>query len=302
MTKDNVMTRQTSPTAQIEIKDLPANGLTFRCRVSGMENHGEPVIFLHGFPETSHLWEEVMRSLATQGYRCLAPDQRGYSPSARPKDVKQYAINELAADVIALADSVGFAKFHLVGHDWGAGCGWTVVQRYPERVQSWSALSIPHLAAFETAKQTDADQRRRSWYMGFFQMPRLPEFLLGLAARGKSSSLWASSSAQEVSDYQTVFRSFEGRKASLDWYRANRELPNQYGAVYLPTLLIWGNQDIAVGRAGIEMTRQYMKGEYTLLELEAGHALVQEQFEQVNHAIYSHIHAHPIQPEYAELH
>jgi pimeloyl-ACP methyl ester carboxylesterase len=259
-----------------------------------MENSGEPVILLHGFPETSHMWEGVLLSLAAKGYRCLAPDQRGYSPGARPEDIKSYGINDIASDVVALADLLGFSKFHLVAHDWGAGCGWTVVQLYPDRVQSWSALSIPHMAAFDRAKKTDPDQQRRSWYMGFFQIPMIPELMIGLATAGNPPSLWKDSSPEEVADYLTVFGSFEGRKATINWYRANRELLVQYGDVFLPTLSIWGNQDIAIGRAGVEMTQQYMKGEYTLIELDAGHTLVQEQFERVNHEILNHIQRHPI--------
>lgn len=140
---------------QIEIKELPANGMRFRCRVCGLENSGDLVILLHGFPETSHMREGVLISLASQGYRCLAPDQRGYSPGARPKDIADYHIKEIASDVIALADAVGFQKFHLVGQDWGSGCGWTVVQLYGDRVNSWSALSVPHMAAFECFKIID---------------------------------------------------------------------------------------------------------------------------------------------------
>ncbi len=289
------MESRTDSESQVEIKELQANGMTFRCRVCGLENSGEPVILLHGFPETSHLWEDILRSLASRGYRCLAPDQRGYSPGARPNNVASYRITEIASDIIALADAVGFQKFHLVGHDWGSGCGWTVVQLYPARVNSWSALSIPHLAAFSTAKKTDPDQKNRSWYMDLFQIPMIPEMLLSFAIAGNRSSLWKLSSDEEVADYLAVFKQFDGRRAALNWYRANKELPVQYGDVSLPTVLIWGNQDIVIGRAGVEMTKQYMKGEYSMIELDAGHALVQEKFERVNQEILSHIQRHSIE-------
>ncbi|MGB8701106.1 MAG: alpha/beta fold hydrolase [Thermosynechococcaceae cyanobacterium] len=278
----------------VEIRNLNANEMTFRCRVCGLENPGDPVVLLHGFPETSHLWEDTMRSLAAQGYRCLAPDLRGYSPEARPKGIENYRIDAIASDVVALANTLGFQTFHLVGHDWGAGCGWTVVEQYAERVQSWTALSIPHMAAFRQAKKTDADQKKRSWYMTLFQLPIIPELLSGLVLGGKHPALWKTSSDAEIADYLTVFNSFEGRKATINWYRANKELPIAYGNVLVPTVLLWGNQDIAIGRAGIEMTQDYMKGEYTLIELDAGHALVQEKFAQVNEAILNHLQRHPI--------
>lgn len=294
------METKTSQVA-VEIRELTANGMTFRCRVCGLENSGEPVILLHGFPETSHMWEGVLISLASQGYRCLAPDQRGYSPGARPKDIADYDIKEIASDTIALADAVGFQKFHLVGHDWGAGCGWTVVQLYSDRLNSWSALSIPHMAAFDTAKKTDPEQKKLSWYMDAFQIPIIPEVVFGFAVARNPSSLWKLSIAQEVADYLTVFRKFAGRKAAINWYRANKNLSIPYGDVFLPTLFIWGNQDIAIARAGVEMTKQFMQGEYSLIELDAGHALVQEQFERVNQEILNHIQRHPIIEKNTEL-
>ncbi len=281
---------QTSP---VEIQALPANGMVFRCRLSGPAQ-GEPVILLHGFPETSHMWEPVMISLAAEGYRCLAPDQRGYSAGARPAQLNHYQIDQIASDIVALADHQGWQKFHLVGHDWGAGCGWTVVTLYPERISSWTALSIPHMAAFDRAKKTDADQKQRSWYMDAFQLPVIPEQVFGLAIAMNRQSVWKYSSSAEIADYSTVFDDFNGRNAAINWYRANKTLPVTYGEVSLPTLLIWGTQDPVIGRAGVELTNSYMKGEYRLIELEAGHTLVQEKFQQVNQAILDQIRKHPI--------
>ena len=103
----------------IEVRDIAANGMMFRCRTDGAT--GEPVVLLHGFPETSHMWTALMPKLAAAGYRCLAPDQRGYSPGARPDDVEAYSYRNLASDIFALADAAGFDCFHLVGHDWGGG-------------------------------------------------------------------------------------------------------------------------------------------------------------------------------------
>jgi pimeloyl-ACP methyl ester carboxylesterase len=281
---------------EIEIREIAANGYTFRCRLCGLENAGEPVIFLHGFPETSHLWEGILQAFAREGYRCLAYDQRGYSAGARPQGNEHYRIDAIASDAIALADGFGWSKFHLVGHDWGSGCGWTIVQLYPEKVASWSALSIPHLAAFETAKKTDPEQILKSWYIGFFQLPLLPESALGFAVEGSHTSLWPFSSPEEIADYLTVFRSFEGRRATLDWYRANNTLPIAYGDVFIPTLMIWGNQDLFVGRAGVEMTRKYIKGDYSYLELNAGHNLVQEQFDRVLQALLDHVRKYSFNP------
>lgn len=130
--------------------------------------------------------------------------------------------------------------------------------------------------------------------MDFFQIPVLPETFFGFLVSGNPRSLWKLSSDEGVADYLSVFREFDGRRSTINWYRANKDFPIQYGNVSLPTILIWGNQDPAVGRAGVEMTKQYMKGEYSMLELDAGHALVQEKFERVNQEILNHIQQHPI--------
>ncbi|MEJ2130645.1 MAG: alpha/beta fold hydrolase, partial [Gammaproteobacteria bacterium] len=126
----------------MEIVDIEANGYTFTCRRCG--GAGPGVILLHGFPETSHMWTPLLERLASSGYRALAPDQRGYSPGARPEGAENYDYRHLVGDVLALADCEGFETFHLVGHDHGAGVGWSLVFDHPERVSSWCALSVPH--------------------------------------------------------------------------------------------------------------------------------------------------------------
>ena len=158
----------------VSIRELSANGMTFRCREAGPEG-GEPVILLHGFPETSHMWLPLMERLAGEGYRCLAPDQRGYSPGARPEGIENYRYQDVAGDVVALADAAGFDRFHLVGHDWGAGCGWVVVALTPGRLLSWTSLSTPHVGAFGRAIRNDPDQANRSQYITFFQTPGVAE-------------------------------------------------------------------------------------------------------------------------------
>lgn len=280
--------------SQVEIKELKANGLTFQCRVCGLENSGDPIIFLHGFPETSHMWEGIMIDFASKGYRCLAPNQRGYSPGARPRGVKNYLINELASDVVALADAVEFKKFHLVGHDWGAGCGWAVVELYRNRIQSWSALSVPHMAAFDYAKQNDPNQMKQSRYIDLFQVPVIPEMMSSFGNYKMLRKAWHIIPNEEVEDYLTVFGKYSGRKSTINWYRANTNMPIEFRHVSLPTLFIWGNKDLYIGRTGVEMAKQYMAGEYNMVELDAGHWLIQEKFERVRDEILNHIQNHPM--------
>ncbi len=137
------------------------------------------VVLLHGFPQFNTSWSKVIDRLSEAGYRCLAPNQRGYSPGARPTRRRDYLMPELVEDVRALLDASGASRVHLVGHDWGAGVAWGVAAQMPDRVATASPLSVPHPAAFLRALVTSR-QGLASWYMYAFQLPRLPElFLLG---------------------------------------------------------------------------------------------------------------------------
>ena len=124
---------------------------------------GPPVVLLHGFPQFNTSWEPVMDRLVAQGYRCLAPNQRGYSPRARPPRRRDYRLPYLAEDVLALIDAIGGGPVHLVGHDWGAAAAWQVAATAPERVATLTALSVPHPAGFKKAMR---DAVARGWRRG----------------------------------------------------------------------------------------------------------------------------------------
>jgi pimeloyl-ACP methyl ester carboxylesterase len=112
---------------------IPVGEDVFDASVAGPED-GEVVLLLHGFPQTSWSWRHQLQALGDAGYRAVAPDQRGYSPGARPEEVERYAIPALVGDVIAIADELGAHRFHLVGHDWGAAVAWQVAGRHPDRL------------------------------------------------------------------------------------------------------------------------------------------------------------------------
>ena len=148
------------------------DGLTFEVDDSGGD--GEVVVLLHGFPQSRTSWSKLTPHLVQAGYRVLAPDQRGYSPGARPKRRRDYAIDLLVADIVALADNAGARRFHVVGHDWGGGAAWALAERHPERLLSMTSLSTPHPRAM-VAAMVRSNQALKSWYMLAFQLPWLPE-------------------------------------------------------------------------------------------------------------------------------
>ena len=248
------------------------------------------------------MWNELIPILADKGYKVVAPDQRGYNPESLPRKTSEYNLSKLCEDVLAIGDYYGFEQFHLVGHDWGSSVGWALASLNPERILSWSALSVPHLKAFMEAYKTDKDQKKKSRYIGFFKLPLLPEWYLSFNDYSKLIDLWSKSSDEQIEIYLETFSKKRVLKSALNWYRANvgkitPEVSSLLGDVNVPTVLIWGKYDPAIGRKGVEGTDKYMQGPYELIELDAGHWLIQEAFHDVSTAIVNHIETYSLHPE-----
>lgn len=282
----------------VTLCELAANGMRFRCREVG--RGGVPVMLLHGFPETSCMWEPLLERLAMEGFHAVAPDQRGYSPGARPRGAEHYSYAALAADVFALADALGWQRFHLIGHDWGAGAGWAALAVNPARIASWSALSVPHLAAFGQVIRNDPDQGQRSEYMRFFLEPGAAEQAFAADDFAMLRQVWAEHhDAALQAEYLSVLSEPGALGAALDWYRGTRGMdPDdsevRFDPVATPTLFLWGNRDVAIGRAAVDAAARWMVGSYRFVELDAGHWLMQEAPDAVIDAILGHLRAHPL--------
>lgn len=275
------------------------DNMEYLCRTAGLEQNGELVIFLHGFPESSIIWEKTMARLAPLGYRCLAPDQRGYSDGARPDGYENYSFKKLAADVIGFADLAGCSgKFHLVGHDIGAALGWNVVTLYPQRVQSWTAMSVPHWPAYKWALENDPVQKQKGAYVNRFMEPELPEALLAADDYAVLRRLWEGFDQETLDDYMRIYSQPTARTATINWYRGMMKVQEQipYGEIETPTAFIWGNEDLAIGRTGVEKSHTYMKGYYDFHELNACHWLTEFNEPEVSEIIMRHIHKFPTEP------
>ena len=270
--------------------DVSVDELTFTCRVSGMENDGEAVILLHGFPETSRMYYNLIPVLVSEGFKVVAPDQRGYSPGARPSKNSDYSIDKLSQDVIDIADAFQFEKFHLIGHDWGSAVGWVTVAFHSERVISWTALSVPHLDAFFKAMNNNPEQQRKSQYIKFFKKAILPEFYFSIFGYKYLRDIWRKSSKEEIEKYLEVFKQKRALKASLNWYRANMKNDDKsIGDIAAPTLIIYGLKDMAIGEKSVDESEKYLKGDYKIEKLNSGHWLIQESFEAVSKSIINHL-------------
>jgi pimeloyl-ACP methyl ester carboxylesterase len=239
------------------------DGLTFDVTDRGPTD-GRVVIALHGFPEDRFCWDGVTGVLNEAGYRVLAPDQRGYSPGARPLDRRAYVISRLGRDVLALADAAGVDRFDVVGHDWGGFVAWDLAARYPERVRTVTSLSTPHPRAAADA-MLHSTQILLSWYIGFFQLPWLPErvFSRRSGEAGAKGLERAGLDVVTAERYAARFASPGAMTGPLNWYRAlplegRDRTPN----VGVRSLYVWSDGDRFLTRAAAERTANYTTGPY----------------------------------------
>lgn len=242
-----------------------SEGWTFDVRDSGPLD-GPVLVALHGFPQTSASWDAVTPLLTAAGYRVLAPDQRGYSPGARPSAVGDYAMDHLCADVLALADAAGADRFHVLGHDWGAAVAWALAAGRPERVASLTAVSVPHPAALVRAMA--GSQALRSSYMAFFQLPAVPELVLGAGGGVVARALLRRARNPDPAAGAALLADRPTATAALHWYRAIRNRGHlRQGPVDVPTLYVWSDADPALGRRAAEATAGWVRGPYRLVVL-----------------------------------
>ncbi len=212
------------------------------------QGSGPLVILLHGFPDFWYSWREQIPALAAAGYRVVAPDLRGYNESERPLGIEAYALDTLAADVAALITALGAERATVVGHDWGGLVAWHVAMHHPEVVSSLVIMNAPHPLAFRRELKRNWSQKRRSWYIGFFQLPWLPEAVLSVGNQWLLRRVLRhggpAHSDAELSAYVAAFAGHGAITAALNYYRALIRLRSKRPVtIQCPTLLIWGMRD-----------------------------------------------------------
>ncbi|MBM4206171.1 MAG: alpha/beta hydrolase [Gammaproteobacteria bacterium] len=266
---------------------------------------GDPlVLLLHGFPQTNHTWRHQLPALAAAGFHAVAPNQRGYSAGARPKDLESYRVEHLISDVLAMADALGAQQFHLVGHDWGGQVSWLTAALHPERIKTLSVLSRPHPAAFVRAMKDDAAQGDRSKHHRAFQnQDTVTRLLENDATRLKRTLADQGVPAADIDAYLSVLGNPDGLTAAVNWYRASatatdsaltaRSVP----VVTIPTLYIWGDADATVGRYAANLTAEYVRSVYTFVQIpDVGHFVTDQDVHAVNHALLAHLKSPPFNP------
>jgi pimeloyl-ACP methyl ester carboxylesterase len=246
---------------------LHANGLRFHAVVDGPEA-GPLVVLLHGFPEHWYSWRGQIPMLAQAGFRVLAPDQRGYNLSDKPPDVMDYTVDHLAADVAGMVKALGYSEANpaiIVGHDWGGGVAHQFAMSYPGLMCKLVILNSPHPAVFARQLKTPR-QMAKSWYMGYFQIPRLPEFFFTRDPLRTAKTFFRGAAVNKDAfsdeDLRIMAEAIAQPKAMrcmLNWYRAafrSRALSAPCPRIVAPTRYIWGEQDVALD---ISLTRDIAK-------------------------------------------
>ena len=243
------------------LKMVEANGLQFEVEETGEGDH--LALCLHGFPEHLVSWRNQVPVLAALGYRVWAVNQRGYGRSSRPAGVASYALRHLIADVAALIDASGARRVTLIGHDWGAMVAWCFAAGKVRPLERLVIMNVPHPLCFRAALK-HWRQRRKSWYISFFQLPVLPERLL--AANGGAAirrMFRGVPLPPEIADVYAAQICVPGAAtAMLNWYRAMRltdGLPRFDTMIETPTLVIWGEADAALDVIGLDGTDRYVR-------------------------------------------
>ncbi len=275
---------------------VQANGLRFRTMVDGPAQ-GELAILLHGFPEGAESWSKQVEALAQAGALAVAPDLRGYGLSDAPGGVEDYAISNLVEDVAGMIKAFGRDSAHVAGHDWGAILAWFFAGRHPEMTKSLTVLSVGHPAAMVAAARDD-DQKARSQYVGLFLMEGKAEAVLAGDDYRRLRAMYSigpnpDAIPRAMVEHFVRSMSRPGRlTAGLNYYRANLAPGTGWSAlardikVTAPTLLLWGDQDPALGRLQAEGTARQMSGDYRLEVLEgAGHWLQFERPDEVSRSL-----------------
>lgn len=274
----------------VSTRQIEANGQTFMVDEAG---EGDAVaLCLHGFPECRFSWRFQLPALAAAGWRAVAPDLRGYGDSSRPEGRDAYRMRHLVADAAALFDALGARRRLLIGHDWGALIAWSFAMQRTRPLDGLVVMNVPHPAVFRRVLRHSWAQRGRSWYVGLFQLPWLPEALLTAGRAHAVARAFSGMAVNKAAFPPDVLERYRrnallpgAMTAMLNYYRANLAGLSDAAPspmIETPTLMVWGEEDTALG---LELTEGYEPyvADFTLERLPGvSHWVQQEAPEAVN--------------------
>jgi pimeloyl-ACP methyl ester carboxylesterase len=241
---------------------LEVNGLRMHVVSAGQ---GPPVLLLHGFPDTHAVWRKQITVLADAGFRVIAPDLRGYGETEAPRQVRDYRLEILRADILALLEVLGIDKVRLVGHDWGAVIGWQLCMAAPSRIERFVALSVGHPAALANAGL--AQRLRMSYVLGFL--------IPGVAEQALKFGNWLflrkfTRDRTQIGYWRRSLGPPGRLRAALNYYRANIGLgmPQRWPAVQVPVMGVWSDGDPALGEKQMRDSGRYVQAEFRYERIE----------------------------------
>ncbi|HEV7377679.1 MAG TPA: alpha/beta hydrolase [Pyrinomonadaceae bacterium] len=268
---------------------------------------GRLVLLLHGFPEFWYSWRHQLTALG-ENFHVVAPDMRGYNLSDKPARVEDYKVDLLVDDVLGLVRHFGEREAAIVGHDWGAGVAWAVAQRYPEYVWKLVAMQVPPMAAWRD--NMTLRQALSSWYMLFFQLPRLPEWLMSAKDYAFVERIFKKAVARkgaftdtDIAIYKKALSEPGALTAAINYYRANvfsmfmkrrRRVDEELsdGRIRVPTLFIYGEKDHAVMPETVRNLKAYIDAPYREVRIgTSAHWVQNEAVSEVNAALQSFLAA-----------
>jgi pimeloyl-ACP methyl ester carboxylesterase len=276
---------------KIEFQWIKTNRIRLHTAVAGPID-GEPVILLHGFPEAWFGWENQIEPLAQAGFRVIVPDQRGYNLSDKSPGIESYRIQSLVKDILGLAKELGLESFNLGGHDWGAMVAWSLALIAPRRVRRLAVANVPHPAVFSSYLRSHPAQILKSWYMFFFQLPRIPEWVVR-AANWKflTSALPETWDEARLDRYRAAWSQPGAIQSMINWYRA-AGLISKAGAPSQPvepeTLIIWGQQDPHLSWQMAELSLEHCRQGELVIFNDATHWVQHDKAEEVSQLLIDH--------------
>ncbi len=276
---------------ELEYSYIETNGIRLHVVQAGPKS-GIPVVLLHGFPEFWYGWRKQIPALVNAGCRVIVPDQRGYNLSDKPKDKKDYSISTLVDDVLGLIKALDYEKVNLVGHDWGAVVAWTLAVTHPEKLHKLTVMNVPHPAVMRKFLQRDLEQMRRSWYVGFFQIPWLVEKILSannfrrMVRAVQGSAKKNSFTDADLEKYKEAWSQPDAITSMLNWYRAVVQHPSKLPEdvrVKVRTLMMWGMKDFALSHRMARPSMDYCDEGNLILFPESTHWVHLDAADEVNH-------------------
>jgi epoxide hydrolase 4 len=281
----------------METREVIANGSRFVVSLFGAATL-PAVLVLHGFPDDRIGMSDLARRLAESGFHCVVPDQLGCGESDAPAHARRYAIDLLADDVEAILAELGVERAHVVGHDWGGAVAWTAAMDKRRWLDRLVAINVPHPVTFIRFARRQPRQLARSWYMAFFQLPRLPEWALGrkefrpLAATLRSTAADGTFSREELDRYRAVWARPGVITGMLNWYRGVRHTRRSGSSrIEAPTLVIWGDDDAVLDPRLADLSAARCRDVRVVHLQRRGHWPHRESPEEVAWLIAEHLRA-----------